>query len=165
MTKPVKVTLDTNTVPVEDWLAVDRAMFHFSVVSVTAQELSGTSYSVHLTPLTQIEKHTAFGAGPYSVGPYGGTIDKDCLRRALTIITGGAYTDPDRIEGLSNGQLRQRRDAEIICVHIRERQDIFVTRDEKGFIRNGRRALLAAEYAIRIMTPEEFVLAFGWTAA
>ena len=158
----VRVTLDTNTLPVEDWLgSIDRTLFEFAVVSVTSEETSGTTFSVHLTPLGEVQKHTAYGAGAYGVGPYGGTIDKHCLRRALEIITNGAFTDPDLVDGLSSGQRRQRRDAEIICVHIREGRDVFVTLDEKGFIRSGRRESLEAEYGIRIMTPPEFVAEFG----
>jgi len=153
--------LDTNTLPPDEWLGpVDRAPFEFAVVSVTAVEMSGTSYSVHLAPLEQIEKLVPYGVGPYGVGPYGGTIDKDCLRRALSIITAGAFTDPDRVTGLTTGELRQRRDAEIICVHAREKREIFVTRDEKGFIREGRRAEFEAAFVARIMTPEEFVRTF-----
>ena len=157
-----RVTLDTNTMPVDDWISpIDRSKFQFAVVSVTAEEMKGTSYAVYLAPLEQVEKNTAYGAGVYGAGPYGGTIDKECIRRALTIITGGSFTDPDRVVGLSGGELRQRRDAEIICVHARERRDIFVTRDEKGFVRGGRRALLESEYGTTIMTPDEFVSAFA----
>jgi hypothetical protein len=155
------VTLDTNTLPVDDWLgSIDRAKFEFAVISVTVEEMSGTTFAVHLAPLERVDKYTAYGADPYGVGPYGGAIDKECIRRALAIITGGAFTNPDRVYGLSSGELRQRRDAEIICVHVRDKRDIFVTRDEKGFIRDGRRALFEAAFGARIMTPDEFVITF-----
>jgi len=85
---PLRVTLDTNSLPVDDWLTPQkRDQFDFAVVSVTAEEFVGTSYIVHLVPLVQVPKHTGYGAGGYGVGPYGGVIDRDCLRRALAIIS------------------------------------------------------------------------------
>lgn len=102
---PVRVTLDTNALPVDNWLTpAKRGEFDFAVVSVTSEEFEGTSYSVHLIPLGQIPKHTPFGSGPYGAGPYGGTIDRDCLRRVLLVISNGSFGDPDRIEDLSRGE-------------------------------------------------------------
>src|SRR5689334_7774224 len=96
------VTLDTNTLPLDAWLGLaDRARYDFAVVSVTSEEMKGTSFAVHLIPLEQIEKHTAYGLDAYGHGSYGGVIDKKCVKKALSIISGGSFSDADRIVGLS----------------------------------------------------------------
>ncbi len=154
----LRVTLDTNTLPVEEWLTDQlRARYEFAVISVTSEETKGTSFSVQIVPLEEIPKHLAFGDRAFGFGVFGGGTDKECLRKALKIISAGAFTDPERTEGLTDGQRRQRRDAEIICTHVRDARNIFVTRDATGFIRSGRRAQFESEFAVRILTPEEFV--------
>jgi len=157
---PIRVTVDTSALPTTWLTGIDRGKFEFAVISVTSEETIGTSFVIHLAPLEEVQKHTSYGVGPYGVGPYGGTIDKDCIRRALQIITNGAFTDPDQVVGLSPGQLRQRRDAEIICVHVGKKRDILVTSDEKGFIRDERRDRFETEFKTLIMTPTEFVAEF-----
>jgi hypothetical protein len=158
----LRVTLDTNTLPLSSWLpAYADGAFDFAVVSVTTEETHGTSFAVHLSPLEQVEKHTAYGAGPYGDGPYGGLVDRDCLRRALAIITNGGWSNPDIDEGLTQGQLNQRRDAEILCVHTREARDILVTNDISAFIRHGRREQIEATFGTRVLTTAEFVAEFS----
>jgi hypothetical protein len=45
----------------------------------------------------------------------------------------------------------------IFQAHVRERRDIFVTGDERGFIRDGHRERLQARFDTRIMTQDEFI--------
>ncbi len=45
----------------------------------------------------------------------------------------------------------------ILSTHIREHRQIFVTKDEKGFIRGGRRERIQREFETKIMTVDEFL--------
>ena len=55
-----------------------------------------------------------------------------------------------------SGERRQLRDAVIFEAYIREARDIFVTKDHKAFIRDGRREKLEATLKTQIMLLEEF---------
>jgi hypothetical protein len=49
----------------------------------------------------------------------------------------------------------------ILCAHVRQGRDIFVTNDRKGFIDHGRRESLQAAFETRIMTEAEFIDAYA----
>jgi len=79
------------------------------------------------------------------------------MESILTIIANGSFPKKGDREHLTDPQRRQLRDAMILEAHTRNRRDIFVTKDERGFIRNGRRAALEQLCATRILTLDEFV--------
>lgn len=58
---------------------------------------------------------------------------------------------------LSDGHQRQFRDALIFESHVRDDRDVFVTNDERAFIRDGRRQRLETRFNTRIMTSAEFL--------
>ncbi len=70
------------------------------------------------------------------------------------VLSSGSF--PRSPANLSHGQRRQFRDALILEAHIREGRNIFVTNDERGFIRDGRREKLEALFPVRILTRAEF---------
>ena len=77
------------------------------------------------------------------------------LEQILTVISSGSFPNPGNRDNLTPGEGRQLRDAMILDAHSRVRRDIFVTKDEKGFIRKGRRGALEKLCSTRIMTPNE----------
>ena len=156
------VTLDTNVLPVDDLrAALEPRGFSFAVVSVSARETRGAWIAASVTPLTSIPENAVWDETEYGVGLYdAGGKDVQCLAASLTIISDGSFPAPDRRGSLSPGQRRQLRDAMILCAHVRERRNIFVTNDERGFVKRGRRERLQAAFDTRIMTREEFVTEF-----
>lgn len=80
----------------------------------------------------------------------------DLMENILKVIAGGSFPRTGDRAHLSDGQRRQLRDAMILEAHTRHRRDIFVTKDERGFIRSGRRDDLQRLCSTRIMTPDEF---------
>jgi len=50
------------------------------------------------------------------------------------------------------------RDALIFESHLKNKNDIFVTKDEKGFVKYGHREKLQDRYNTQIMTYNEFLL-------
>jgi hypothetical protein len=157
-----RITLDTNILPVDDiLLAAPEGAFEFAVISVTVQEAAGTGIAVSLKPLGTVPEKIAWGQGAYGAHVYGGMPDKECCERALAIISNGAFPRPERRANLSHGQLRQQKDALILCAHVRDRRDVLVTNDRHGFINDGRREALQSTFGTTIMTREEFLDAFG----
>lgn len=135
--------------------AAEASGFDFAVVSVTERELEETPFSVYLQPLTSVPETGVFGESWYGRAVYGSAASATRLEEILQIIGGGSF--PKDRTHLSNGQRRQLRDAMILEAHIRGGRNIFVTNDERGFIRFGRRGELETRFGIRIMTAEEFV--------
>jgi hypothetical protein len=160
-----RVTLDTNVLPADDLLRKAPAEeFDFAVISITKGEAAGTSIAVSLEPLTSVPHLIAYGDRAYGAHAYGGVPDSECCEKVLEIIANGSFPPQNRRENLSPGQCRQFRDALILCTHIRDRRDIFVTNDSRGFIRDGRRELLQHEFETKILTRDEFVADFGLRA-
>jgi hypothetical protein len=88
-------------------------------------------------------------------GVVGSSATEPLLERLLEIISGGTFPPPGKRESMTPGQRRQLRDAMILEAHSRESRDIFVTKDERGFIRAGRREALEHLCGTRIMTIDE----------
>ena len=93
---------------------------------------------------------------------YGGT-DDERLERIIAIISNGSF--PKDRNHLTGPQRNQFRDALILYAHVRERRDIFVSDDQRAFIRSDRRKLLETEFGTRIMTRGEFIEEFLGDAA
>ena len=154
----IRVTLDTNILPVTDFLdaALEKG-FEFAVISVTRDEVAGTSYEVVLERLPSTPATIPFGANGYGSGTFGGGVSTECCERVLTILANGSFPPITQRGALTPGQDRQLRDAHILCTHIRDARDIFVTNDFRGFINHGRAERLSAEFGIRIMSRDDFV--------
>jgi hypothetical protein len=76
------------------------------------------------------------------------------LESILAIISKGSF--PKNREMLSAGERRQLCDAMIFEAHVRNCRDIFVTCDERAFVRDGRRQVLEEQFKTRILTRAEF---------
>jgi hypothetical protein len=151
-----KVTLDTNVLPADDLIhAAQPFDCEFAVVTVTAREVEGTRYEIHLTLCTTINETAVWGQSSWGKAMWGSDMSQDALDEILGIVSNGGF--PRSRANLSDGQLRQLRDAMILEAHLRERRHIFVTRDRKAFVEGGSRETLAARFGVRIMLAQEFL--------
>ncbi len=87
----------------------------------------------------------------------GSDADEIDFEYLLETISSGSFPRGEKRNNLTDGQLRQIRDAMIFCTHIREKRHIFVTNDRKGFVNTGRREILEERYCTRIYTRDEFI--------
>ncbi|MDQ3776299.1 MAG: hypothetical protein M3461_19045 [Pseudomonadota bacterium] len=156
------VTVDTNILPIEDLVAaIAPGEFAFAMTSVTHREIEG---SVNLTPgaeTSRVPETLVWGESCWDGGFWGAESDTACLERALAIIADGSFPPPNRRATLNHGERSQLRDAMILCAHVREKRDIFVTDDRRAFVRNDRRVKLEQLFSTRIMTQPEFLAKFS----
>jgi hypothetical protein len=168
------VTIDTNILPGEDLLSAAAGLdLDFAAVSVTGREAENTDLEAALVELRIISETGVWGESRYGEAVYGPGVtsyrweearvfgrlvaahDTAAFEAILQIVGGGAF--PRNRESLSKGHHRQLRDAMIFYAHVREKRDIFVTNDERGFIKDGRREALQNAFGMRIMTQNEFI--------
>ena len=158
------VTVDTNLLPIDDLVAsVPSGEFEFAVVSVTDREVEG---SVGLAPSARtprLSETAVWGESRWGEAVWGGASNADCLERALAVIGDGSFPSPNQRGSLSDGQARQLRDAMILCAHVREKRSIFLTGDERAFVKHDRRAELETLFGTRILTKDEFLSRYGTT--
>ena len=152
----IRITFDTNALTEDTLISMCEALgWHLAVVSVTEREVDGTPFEVCLQPLGTIRETAAFyGEGGYGQGLWPSEESKKHVEEILQVISSGGF--PTERSNLTDGQEHQKRDAMILEAHIREGREIFVTRDEKGFINHGRRERLQETFGTRVLTPEEF---------
>ena len=150
-TKVIRVTLDTNILPVDDLIAqVSADQFEFGVVSVTERELETAPALSAPERIDRIVESMVWGEGVWGGGLWGGPSDSHCLETVLGIVSDGGFPRPNQRMELSDGQRRQLRDAIIFCAHVRTQREIFVTDDARGFVRSGRREKLQNAFDTRI---------------
>lgn len=155
------ITLDTSVTPAEVMATVPEGAFDFAVVSVTEREVAGTDYEVTLRNISHIAETGVWGESRWGQSLWGGPKDTDCFEEVLSIISGNTFARRGHRDNLTPGRQRQVRDAMIFCAHIRERRDVFVTEDRKGFVNEGRRERLQQKFNTNIMTKDEFLAAYG----
>ena len=154
------VTLDTSVA--DDLVsALPNDGFEVTIVSVTDRETEGTPFQVQLRRIPQVPETGVWDESRWDHSVWGSGEDSECLDQALAIISNGSFPESAQRRSLSPGQRRQLRDAMILCAHVRQHRDIFVTNDLKGFIKDGRRDKLREAFSTRIMTRDEFVSEFG----
>ena len=154
----IKVTLDTNVLPADDLVEAARELdCDFAVVTVTEREVEGTPFEVHLRPFAVIPESAVYGEARYGAAIYASEISGEALQTLLDILSNGSF--PRSRANLSKGERGQLRDALILEAHIRDGRNIFVTNDERAFIRDGRREKIEASFPARIMTQGEFLRA------
>ncbi len=155
----MKITLDTNILPADDLIAsVLPGVFEFSIVSVTDREMGGSATQVNIS---NIPETMVWDESRFDEAVWGDSESDSCLELSLKIISGGSFPPPDKRDELTSGRLRQLRDAMIFCAHVRKHRAIFVTNDEKGFVKGDRRIKLETEVHTRVMTRDEFLTEFG----
>jgi hypothetical protein len=153
------VTLDTNLVDNPQLLAAARtAGFQVAHTTVTDRELSGSGVVAAEGRCADLIETGIVGESIVGLFVIGGMPDATNIDQVLEIISSGSFPRGKNRKHLSDGQRRQVRDAMIFCTHIREKRDLFVTNDRRGFIDNGRREFLENRFTTKIYTAEEFLL-------
>jgi hypothetical protein len=153
------VTVDTNMV--DDPRVVEAAQqagFDIVRTTVTDRELESWGIQMVLREHQPLYEPPVLGESRLGSAVLGSQADADTLERLLQIISNGSFPAKNRRSSLSPGERRQLRDAMILLTHIRERRQIFVTNDAKGFIQRGRRERLQREFGTKIMTADEFLM-------
>ena len=97
---------------------------------------------------------------PLDVGVLAGLQDLTRFEAILKVISNGSFPPPGARETLTEKQRRQLRDAMTLEAHARDRGDVFVTGDLRGFVRHGRREALEHLCSTRIVTSAE--VGAGW---
>lgn len=155
------VTIDTSILPADDLIgSVSSDEFSFSVVTVTEREL-GDWFNRNKPGIGRVLETAVWDHGTWDNAVWGGPTDATCLENVVSIIGEGSFPPPSARSALTAGQRRQLLDAMIFCAHVREKRDIFVTNDQRGFIRKQRRENLERVYSTKVMTKEEFLAAFA----
>jgi hypothetical protein len=154
----MRITFDTNLLGEARLLELARVHAYDVVfVSVSNREVEGTSFEEAAKGEAIIDGISVWGESRWGEGTWGDDGCRDCFEVALRIISAGSFPPKGSRDNLSSGQRRQLRDAMIFCSHVRDGRDVFVTCDEKGFIKDGRRERLQAAFSTRILTPSEFL--------
>ena len=160
VSRMLRVTLDTNILPANDLMAaVPAEQFEFGVVTVTDREIGAASGKFSLLSMASIPETAVWDESTWDAATW--SADDECLERVLQIISDGSFPSLPTRESLTPGQLRQLRDGMIFCAHVRTQREIFVTNDERAFVRKTKRETLEQLFATRIMTKPEFVQEFA----
>jgi hypothetical protein len=157
--KPLKITLDTNTLPVDRALqALGRIPADVVVTSVTAREVQGTKWEPELSCLQVVPETWVMGESPMGLGVLGNQADAGLFEKTLGTITNGSFPKPGKRGNLTPSQKRQMHDAMIFCTHVREGRDVFVTNDKTAFGEDGsvQRRRVVELAPTQVMTLEEF---------
>lgn len=155
----LRITLDTNTFPLEQALLVlGDILADIAVTTVTSRELQGSDWHVESLKLPQLPETWVMGESPLGTAVLGGDAGAECFERALVAITSGSFPKKGQRNNLTPSQRRQMRDAMIFCTHLREQRDIFVTDDKTAFGVEGsaQRDRMTALGRTKVMTLSEF---------
>jgi hypothetical protein len=119
------ITLDTNTLPVEQALrALGPVPANVKITTVTAREV-GSKWEPELSQLEVVAETWVMGESPMGVAAMGSQADADLFEKTLVAISNGSFPKRDARGHLTEPQRRQMRDAMIFCTHVREKRDIF----------------------------------------
>jgi hypothetical protein len=149
-------TFDTNVFPADDLVAcAERVGIAVAVITVSRREVEGSTLEEEVAALQSVIETGVFGESRFGQALYASKAD-DCLERALEILSNRGFPKRGKRDALTAGQLRQLRDAMILCAHVRDKRDILVSNDNRAFIDHGRREAIEATFATRVMNVEEF---------
>lgn len=150
-------TLDTNVFPAQDLIdRAARAGIEAAVITVSARELSGSSLETALSMVRHVREIAVVGESIVGEAVVGSDADEQNYEVALTILSNGAFPGLGDRDGLAPGQLRQLRDAMILCAHVASGRDVLVSNDQRAFVRNGRKEAIETGFGTKVMTVIEF---------
>jgi hypothetical protein len=151
------VTFDTNVFPADALKErACKAGITVSVVSVSAREVEGSSLEQEVKALQAIPEIAVWGQFFWGQAVWAAKENGECLEYILSLVSNRSFPLAGERENLTRGQLRQLRDAIILCTHIRSGRDLLVSNDSAAFISDGRRQGIESKYATRIMTVQQF---------
>lgn len=150
------VTIDTNILPAKALMDLaSECGFSLQLVTVTGREIEGTDLVEEASSLGQISETWVFGEGRFGEAVLGDIRDAKNFESILHTLSSGSF--PKNRDKLTSRQLNQLRDAIILQSHVRTGNSIFVSNDERGFIRHGKREAFEQQFNIKIFNRDEFV--------
>ena len=151
-----KVTIDTNIIPLQDIEDICRKKgYKISTISVTNREVKNTKYEKDLKNVNKLNETMIWGESPWGESVWGDNESKVVFEEILSIISNNTF--PKKRDNLSEGHKRMLRDAMIFEGHVRENRDIFISNDERAFVKNGHRKILENKFCTKILTKQEFM--------
>lgn len=154
----IKITIDTNILSKQKLLDLCRRMgFDVFVVTVTEREIGGTSFQDVAKKLDRLLEIGVWDESSWGKFVWADDSDAKDLEKILEVISNKSFPVLGKRDNLSKGQCKQLRDAMILLAHTKNKRDIFVSNDEKAFIRDGRRERLEKMFKIKIMNENDFI--------
>jgi hypothetical protein len=154
------ITLDTNAANSREVETIAREFgAAVSIVTVTDRELERSD--IVSFPGSRLPETAVWDESRWGIAVWASAEKADLLESVLAIISNGSFPPVGSRSGLSPGERRQLRDAMILTAHAREGRDLFVSNDQRGFIREGRRERLEKLLGTRIVTVSELRAALG----
>lgn len=151
-----KVTFDTNAKPTDPVVeATIAAGCYVTYASVSLREAGDTDFEVELKKYDRVPELAVWDESDWDEARWADEPSSERLENILNVISNGSF--PKTRTHLTEGQLRQLRDAMILEAHCAAEHDIFVTSDAKGFVNDSHREKLQTLLGTRIMTPPEFL--------
>ncbi len=155
-----KVTFDTTEKPNSPAVQLAlRTGWHVAYVTVSVREAAGTDFEVELKSLNHVVESGVWDESEWDQALWSGDDEGLRFEEILKIITDGSF--PRDRSNLSEGQKHQLRDAMILSAHARECREVFVTEDQKAFVKGGRKEKLESLAATRILSSSQFVQEFS----
>jgi hypothetical protein len=174
----LRITLDTNVVDPAGLSMIEAACAGYDVdvkfTTVTQREQEGTPFApgpggIVETGIWDESRWGHFVWGDNAI-PETLVLDESRVGKAvigrddaptvleaiLAVISDGQFPPLGKRDTLTKGQRRQLRDAMILEAHVREERDVFVTNDERDFIRGGKRERLKSLCSTQIFNVDEF---------
>lgn len=150
------VTIDTNILTELESLKIFSKYFLFHVTSVTEREVNGTQVVKELPKSDgRILETAVWGESDFGNSVWGGD-GVIGLEEILKIISSGSFPKPGNRESLTVAERKQLRDAMILEAHYRDKRDIFISGDEKAFIKHNKRDMLQDLLKTKIFSLSEF---------
>lgn len=152
------VSLDTNIFPIDDLIALSQGLeIEFARASQVDYE-SEKMFDWGQHPPSSLGKPSPieFTLGVSRLG-YDVLASNDSKFVAIFKIISNGSLPPKPGSDLTPGQINQVRDARILNAHAIAKRQIFVTKDQKAFIKHGKREKLEQLLQTKIMTRDKFV--------
>ena len=171
----LKLTLDTNCIDHEELLRCAQAAgADVATFSVSRKETSGSSFAARLETMTVIAEQSVFADGLFTDNFWadrvwrsganvtyrredGDKVVGDPFEEVLAVISNRSFPSSGARRNLSAGQRRQFRDAMMLSLHAQHQRDVFISADEKAFVKDGRRDRLERMLSTKIVTPKEAI--------
>ena len=153
---PRSTTLDTNVLPIDDLRSLAaRFCIDLAITTVTDTEIGADDPRAR--DLLRLSEPLVLGESPLGVGVMAPEERGQRFDRILAIISNESFPRRGYRSNLTDGQRRQLRDAIAFEAHIASGRDAFVTKDEKAFVNEGRRAKLQTLGQTQVLTRAEFM--------
>jgi hypothetical protein len=151
----MKITLDTNVLPCEDLIEACQAKgWDVARASTTDREFENTQLIDSLPILSRIGEPCVVNQTLVNASILVTENMRQQIRHILSVISNGSFNGER--QALTVGEKKQLNDGLIFIAHIAHGRDVFVTNDQKAFIKDGRRKILEETYSTRIMNEHEF---------